>query len=702
MQYKNKNYKYIFIVAFLLSALFYFFSPYRYILPDYEFHPGQIAEKDFIAPFTFNIYKQDDVLKEEKEIASSKVNPVYYISDNINFSAFQNMDFLFQRLNEIYDTENDPLKIRDELAEDGFRLSEETIRYLSDKGRYSAVYETLSERMAKIFEAGIYPDDYELKVMAVNKGKEIKNYRLKQLYSLNEASVKIGSKINLPLQRKVIREIGRLILVENLIIDKRETEKLKRRAELNVNLFSGQVLQNEKIIEKGQEITEEVLQKLKSLKKEAKYRVVGKPDSQIAWSAIGVFVLNCILFFILLSVFPSSGEHRNFPGRFEIVIWGTLIIAIMSIVMNFYFKLKWQFIPLMTVPLLLSFLVNLPFSLIFNFVHVFIVSEFMGWNIKHTSLSAVMGFIVIVLIDKYRKEKSFWQQLGIVLAVSFVIVFAGYLFLFGSAEELLNQFAGIALSGLFTVSTVHLLLPFFEKRYKLVSREILKDMLDDEHPLLCSLKEKAQGTYHHSVMVGNLAYSGAQAINANALLAKVGGFYHDVGKINNADIFTENNKKSDEIHEALSPEESARLIRNHPISGVELAYEYKFPQAVTDIIREHHGTERIEYFWNKAKSEKRDVDPDDFIYRGPKPQSKESVLVMIADDIAATSSSLVQTKDFDPEKVFDNTIKKFIANGTFDESPVTFSDLKKIKEYMLPLLKGMFSKRVLYPEKKKK
>jgi len=230
------------------------------------------------------------------------------------------------------------------------------------------------------------------------------------------------------------------------------------------------------------------------------------------------------------------------------------------------------------------------------------------------------------------------------------------------------------------------------------TKQTLLELLDFNHPLLKKLATSAVGTYHHSLIVGNLTERAAEAIGANPLLARVGSYYHDIGKTINTEIFTENNDESSEIHDKITPDKSAALIKNHVLEGTSLAKKYKIPQPVIDIIVQHHGTTKIRYFWDQAEKMNLTANPDSYQYPGPKPQSKEAALVMIADIVESTTKAKTIGSEEDIVKIIDDTISRLITDGQFDEAPITMKDLSVIKDAMLPVLGSIYRKRLDYPE----
>jgi len=234
----------------------------------------------------------------------------------------------------------------------------------------------------------------------------------------------------------------------------------------------------------------------------------------------------------------------------------------------------------------------------------------------------------------------------------------------------------------------------------------LLELADFNHPLLKLLSREATGTFTHSVTVGNLAEAAADTIGANALLARVGSYYHDIGKLSKPEYFIENQAFDVNRHDKLAPNLSAIIVLNHVKEGLRLANEYKLPKAIQDFIPSHHGTTRVEYFYDKARKsaeDPEDINDADFRYPGPRPRSKETGIVMICETIEAVCRSLDKPTMATIEKVVASVIEKRLKEYQFDECPLTLADLNKIKGDLktgtgiLPILRGIHHLRVEYP-----
>jgi putative nucleotidyltransferase with HDIG domain len=255
------------------------------------------------------------------------------------------------------------------------------------------------------------------------------------------------------------------------------------------------------------------------------------------------------------------------------------------------------------------------------------------------------------------------------------------------------------LGGVGVTAIVSVLLPILEYSFKVTTDISLLELLDLDQPIMKTLMVTAPGTYHHSVIVGNLVESAAEAVGVNPLLARVSAYYHDIGKVKMPDYFIENQSGSISKHEKLTPHMSSMIIINHVKEGVELAKQYKIPEPIIDIIKQHHGTMLVSYFYQKAKDQKEDTSPveEDYKYLGPKPQSRVAALVMMADAVEAASKVLTDPTPARITSLVDRIINHIFLDGQLDECELTLKDIHEIKKRFSYILTGIFHKRIDYP-----
>jgi putative nucleotidyltransferase with HDIG domain len=242
----------------------------------------------------------------------------------------------------------------------------------------------------------------------------------------------------------------------------------------------------------------------------------------------------------------------------------------------------------------------------------------------------------------------------------------------------------------------------FENMFDLTTDMKLVELSDMNHPILKRLSIEAAGTYNHSVLVGNLAESAAAKIGANPLLARVGSYYHDIGKLEKTEYFVENAMGNDrDRHSKLSPSMSSLIISSHVKAGLELARKHRLPGVIQDIILQHHGTSTVSFFFEKAQEQDphKQVQEEDFRYPGPRPQTRESAIIMLADSVEAASRSLATSSP----KLLRDLVKKIIRDkfmaSQLDQCDLTLKDLDDIVEGFMPILQGIFHTRIEYPNK---
>jgi len=672
------------------------FSPYRSNSYEYDLKLGQIAEKDIISPFEFSIRKSDETITAEQEAAAAKIKPVYKVSENLKFNAQKNLDFIFQHF---INSELDSEKIKEKLQQNGFLISSRNIRNLLDEKFRTEIYTYLTEELSGIFDVGIYKDNISYEKIKLSKGKKIREYPLSRLYSIEEAKHKLIIGTRSQKEKDVISELANIILITNIVVDNESTKLEKQKARENVTQTIGKVLKNEKIISKNSKVTTTELQKLNSLMNAQKNREKSKNKYELFLSSSGSFILSLFLiflFYFILNLFFDK-NMLSVP-RVSVFSGSFLISVILTIFINNILKVPSLIIPFGFSVILISLVFNPHIGLIFNFFNLIFVVCFLNWSVLNPAmlcLSTIGGIIAL----KRMKKKQEYYALGIYIFISFIILnIAISLLKFENIAVFSTRLFYGFISIIVSIIGLIMVIPVIERKLHMATKQILLELLDFDNPLLKKMSQITPGTYHHSLIVGNLAESAAEAIGANYLLARVGSYYHDIGKLNNPQFYIENNSNSSELHDKMMANESSVLIRNHISDGITLAKKNKLPRQILDIIEQHHGTGQIRYFYNKAIETNLDIDEDQFYYLGPKPQSKEAAIVMIADIVESTTKSLDDLSEKAIQKVLDDTIIRLINDGQLDETPITMKELDTIKKYMMPIIMGVYRKRLEYPE----
>jgi putative nucleotidyltransferase with HDIG domain len=355
--------------------------------------------------------------------------------------------------------------------------------------------------------------------------------------------------------------------------------------------------------------------------------------------------------------------------------------------------------PSALVGLLLTLLIDAKVASMAAVVTAVLLGVISGFSWPVGTLALVGGLTAVLSVTKV-------SQRGDLMRAGFIVGGANVLLMMalGLASKdtglIVNSYLGL-ISGVLASIVAIGVLPYLESAFKITSSIRLLELSNPNHPLLRRLMLEAPGTYHHSILVGNLAEAAAEAVGADGLLARVGAHYHDIGKLKRPYFFVENQVGKDNPHDKIAPSLSTLIVTSHVKDGLELAGEYKLPDVVTQFIAQHHGTDLVRFFYHRATeaSEDNTVEEKDFRYPGPKPRGKEVAIVSLADAVEAAVRSLSKPTPGKIEGLVRKIIKDRLNSGQLDESDLTFQDMDRIANAFVKVIMGMFHTRVEYPEK---
>ena len=491
----------------------------------------------------------------------------------------------------------------------------------------------------------------------------------------------------------------------NILFDKDLTESRQKERLDKVSRFQGTVLANELIVDTNNRITESVLLKLKSLQLESERRLGYERAADKFREYLGAFFVVSILLFLLFSFFYI---YRNEYFRESKLL---LLIGLLMYLIVFFswiivsYQLPTYIIPIAMFSILLTVLLDTTVSLISSTILILLVSLLIGNDLDFAIVQFFISFIAILSVRKLRKRR---QIIATMLTLVFCSLFVFFsVMLFKGIDFLDYNYSTVgylALSSFLCPILAFGLVPLFESFFGITTDLSLIELLDYDQPLLKKLMEDAPGTHTHSVKVGTLAESCANAIGARALLCRVGSYYHDIGKIKKPEYYAEN-QTGENKHDSITPHMSAKILKQHVTDGLALADEYGLPNIIKDFIETHHAKNRMEFFYKKALENDSKVDENEFRYPGPKPSSKETGIVMLAEAIEAQANSLKNPTLEKFETMIDKAIRSRLEDGQLDECPLTMEDLQKIKgrrdgkHGLLPVLSGLYHSRPEYPSK---
>lgn len=492
-----------------------------------------------------------------------------------------------------------------------------------------------------------------------------------------------------------LKNIGSLVttalLRPNSIIDKAMTDEKKAEAYNIAMKENRQIIpEGSRILSVGDIVTEDKLEVLRELN----LLETGKFDFAFAGGIAAIVLLLAALLVLYLRFFFT----RYLQGLKEIILLCTVII--LTLVAAWLINpLKTLLVPIFIAPMLITILLDLRLGIVVNFLLAMAISLITKGDSTFIYTAVIGGTISAHLVNG-ATQRSRLSASGLAVAVLNALIATSIALIDKSSLSTIANHAGmVALNGILSTIFTIGALPFFESTFNIITPLKLLELANPNQPLMKRLLMEAPGTYHHSLMVGNLAEVAIEAINGNALLARVGAYYHDVGKLKRPNFFKEN-QLSDNPHDKMTPNLSSLVITSHTSDGMELAEKYKIPLAVRNIISQHHGTTLVAYFYYKAKkADKNDsVKIEDFRYQGPRPTSREAAVVMLADSVEAAVRSMIERTEGKMEGLIRNIIKDRLDDGQLDLCDLTLRDLDLIAKAFIRVFGGYFHEREEYPE----
>jgi putative nucleotidyltransferase with HDIG domain len=496
--------------------------------------------------------------------------------------------------------------------------------------------------------------------------------------------------------RNIAYQIASTYLEPNYVEDTDATELA--RQEIADKYTTVYILQGQTIVDEGQIISQEAYEVLKTL------GFVNDSVQNTLLPASAAVALEAILFGICIA-YIKSYNAKLFTSRKESALLFTLF-AVVVVAIRLLNEAPYQFMPILVFAMLSAMLLDLRLSIVLSLL-VTVTGMFITLNGIEFFIFYSITSMAVCLLAKYTTERNHVFVVGILAsAICFVVMFAVEFFYLRSYETGILVNAGYAaLNGIFTVILCLGSLPFWEVFFGVITNIKLLDLTNPTNPLLRKLTIEAPGTYQHSLVVANLAETAAYDIGADPNLARVGGYYHDIGKTKYPQYFAENQLGGHNPHDTMDPYESAKVIINHVRYGLELADEYRLPQAIKAFIEQHHGTTLVQYFYCKAKDaapEGEKVNEADFRYPFVIPQSKETAVLMLADTVEAAVRSMIKSmKNFDEmEAAIRRLIRTKLDDGQLLDSQLSIKDLDTIAKSFARVLQGMYHERIPYPKMK--
>ncbi len=671
---------------------------------------------DLIASTTFEILKNKEQFEKEKLQASSKIFPIFLRDNSITAITIDSIKRDNKNLiNIIARTNSSNIELQNKLF-----LSDQSfttfyrLRYLPNSFRElktNTLFGILNhavELLNRIYQRGLLNVTYNeinRDSVSVRDGKFERIFPKELYFDRYSVNKFLDEYIenNIGKNSEVIEAFSEYLLYHlkpNLIYSFELTSIAIADAKDKVPRNVGIVNENERIVAKHDRITPDVKLKIDS------YRVA-KGEETGFWGRFSQNLgksIHVSIIILLLIIYIYLFRKRIYNDNIKILLISIIILFISFLTFLIYSLNVSSPVEFLVVVPVASMLLTIIFDSRIGFYGTVVVSLIVGGlrgnDYVFTIMNIVAGGLSAYTVRDIKNRTQIFRSFFFILVGYVISIIAFGLERFASFDQMTVSFAFAASNALISPVFTYGLIIFIERIFKITTELTLLELTDFNHPLLKELARNATGTFNHSMIMGTLAETASEAIGANSILCRVGAYYHDIGKSLDPASFVENQIASENIHERLKPEKSLELILNHVKKGIEIAEQYNIPKEVVNFIPMHHGTMVVTYFYEKAKNlyGENNVNIDDYRYPGPKPDSKETAIVMLADACESTIRSLTNADPEKIENVINNLISARIDDGQLDNAPLTFKDIKKIKESFFNILVGQHHKRIKYPK----
>lgn len=707
-----------------LFVLLFYFSLAPHLVPEtYDIQEGAVSEKDIKAPFQI---KDEKATREAEEAAADRIDTIFSIVPLRNEVLVEQIIVRIEQLNmdDQVSTQNKIDIYRNEIPGRYAGYIDNFIKANRGKGTYN---DELLDEMAAIAKEQQYtiPEETfykmpnlsseELAEMRVVARDIVRKLTSEQLREAETARTQVAELVNASslsnrTSREIVQELARFAISPNKFMNKQATDDAKALAKQNTP--SVVIKEGELIVKRGQTITPDLYKLLvdSSLLQ----------DKKTYWPQLGLLIMSLMFTVVLYAYLHHSGSINGVKPKYNnshlLMLWLVFLINIITIQIVALTQTDSAayvgfLAPAAMGTMLITLLLDLHLAIISSILFAISGSIILNTS-QHQIFDFEFGFFIIVvsfaaIFSIHRaSQRSTILKAGIMVSLFGTLAVISMLLLNEQLERMpfIYSVAFAFASGLVTAVLVIGLMPFFEITFGILSALKLVELSNPNHPLLRKLLTETPGTYHHSVMVGNLSEAAAEAIGADGLLCRVGSFYHDIGKTKRPNYFIENQSNIENPHDTIDPKLSKSIIVAHARDGVELLKAHNIPKPIRDIAEQHHGTTSLKFFYHKARkqAEELGVEPsfteDDFRYPGPKAQSKEAAVVGIADCVEAAVRSLRNPTVEHVEAMIHKIIKSRLDDNQYNECDLTLKELDKIAQSLKESVIGIFHSRIEYPD----
>jgi len=651
---------------------------FNLINPEVSVTLGQPAPNDVFAPRTLT-YTSDVLTKQSREQARNNVAPIYTPFDPfIGRAQVDKASAIFAFIEAV--------------RADTLATTETKQQYLQKIDGLTVEAE-VGLNLLRLNQADFQATRQEI----LNRISELMSQEIREDQLVNfQRDAQRPNLVLTPTQDNVVTHLAHQFIVENVFLDEAATEEEREEAAAAIEPVTRPIIKDRRIIQAGDIITEVDIEELTQF---------GLLQQETNWRNVGsLFLVSLMSTSLIVFYWQQFHDKLHENGRYLAALAGLILLFTLAanlMIPNPGFLPFW--FPISAMSMLVAVVFDIRFAILITIVMAYIVGLIAPNSLELSLYTAVGGIMAVLTLRDIHRFNTFFRA-GLIAALGHILVILIFrlpqdieivellqLVLYGLANGIFS--AALTLIGFYITGTIFRVTTTFQ----------LQDLSRLDHPLLRELLRRAPGTYHHSIMVANLAEQAAENIKANSNLVRVGAFYHDIGKMNRPPFFTEN-QEGVNPHDSLDPYTSARIILSHLSDGLEMARRYRLPDRIRDFIAEHHGIRIAKAFYMKAREqageEADEVDKQKFSYAlvgGRRPRSRETGIVMMADAIEATSTVIRPDSEKAIEKLVNSIIDGDLTEGQLDDSELTLGDIKLIRASFIETLKGRYHVRVRYP-----
>ncbi len=719
------------IVVGLLVALALMFPRGESLQLDYK--TGAVwAQKDLIAPFSFPIFREEKEYQRDVEEARQQVYPVFEHDTSVADRQLRRLDEFFHRVADAANAElrshsagqqsraaahHDSLLFSQIAGSLDIPFSEQEwwlLENLVTRKGLSRIQRLLESFLQEQYATGILDRNKNTITqpdIALRRGKLEEITPVTHMLDRNDVVALLEKQLLQSFQAdndtvSIAYKIGVFYIAPSIKFSEEASALAVAAAVDRVQRTTGFVQENERIVSKHERITPDTRLKLESLRRA---KVERGPASDTILQLIGN-ILHVSIPIFLYGIYLFLFRKKIFENNRRLALVALLILlegffAYLARELDVVTPIEYLiFVP--AASMLLTIIFDSRVGFYGTVIIAFVVAGIRGNDYSIALASLAAGALSVYSVRDMKTRTQLFRSLGFIFTGYAIVIISLGLERYEPTRVIFEQLSFAMVNAIVSPVLTYGLLIFLERVFKATTDLTLMELAHYNHPLLRLLAEKAPGTHHHSMTIASIAEAAAASIGANGVLVRVGAYFHDVGKVVKPTYFVENQRSSRSRHDKLSPRMSSLIIAAHVKDGMALAREYKLPEEVIDFIPMHHGTTRIDYFYNKAlqlaqssddETKLDEINEQDYRYPGPKPQTRETGILMLADAVEATVRTIEEPTPQRLADAIDELVKRRLDEGELDECPLTLRDLTRIKSGFLSVLVGMYHTRVKYP-----